>query len=791
VNVISPAVRPNLAGMSLLVPGIQLEPLPISAITPAPCTQACPAGVNVKAYVSLIAEGRFAESLEVIRRRCPLPGICGRICHHPCELACRRGRSDEALAIRSLKRFVADRERELPRPSAPPGSRHPERVAVIGSGPAGLTAAYDLRLAGYGVTVYEGDDEPGGMLRYGIASYRLPRDVLDAEIEVLVRAGVEIRTGRRLGGELEIERLIRDGDAAVLLAVGAQHGRRLGVPGDAGTPQVEDALRFLRRANAGAQPPIEGRVVVIGGGSTAIEAARTALRLGARSVEILYRRYREELRAGLEEVEAAEAEGVRFRFLVAPKRVVTRGRELQALECLRVGLGEPDSSCRRRPILIPGSEFRVEVDLVLAAVGQEADLDFLTREERDHLSNRGLLRTDPDTAMTEAGGVFAAGDAVSGPATVIEAIAAGHAAAESIRHYITEGAPDIREQRPERSAALEYELPDPVPVAAPRAQPFMVRPEPGDEFAEVERAFSADAAISEARRCLRCGPCGECQVCTPSCSRRHVMLRFPSENGAAAPATAIVRAPASFALALSVEAQTEGLLRKPTRSPGLSETPELPASLRPVRARIREERCRGCGLCTEICPFEAVELKGDASDRRAHIEAALCRGCNLCTTVCPTHAASASALSAEWWGERLEDVVQLTPSGDIEPGVSVVLACQRRAGSLEGVTEAVEVIRFRCVGQVHAGMLVELYRLGTRRIVVAGCEMERCRFGGGARLAAREVERAQALLRLAGADPQRISTDWSADRAHDPLKLVAASVAGDRESPGHGHQERQ
>ena len=219
----------------------------------------------------------FAEALAVVRDRCPLPGICGRICHHPCEAACRR---DEPIAIRALKRFVADVADETPPPMLP--VIHPlSRVAVVGSGPAGLTAAWDLRRAGYPVTIFESEPEPGGMLRYGIAPYRLPREVLDAEIDYLLAAGIEVRTGCRIGDQITLEALLDDDWAAVLFAVGAQRGRVLGIPGEEESPEVEDALGFLRRVNAGDRSPVAGRVVVIGGGSTAVEAARTARRLGA------------------------------------------------------------------------------------------------------------------------------------------------------------------------------------------------------------------------------------------------------------------------------------------------------------------------------------------------------------------------------------------------------------------------------------------------------------------------------------------------------------------------------
>lgn len=759
-----------LAGRSLLLPRVQSEPLPIKAVQPAPCTQACPAGINVKAYVSLIAEGRFEESLEVVRERCPLPAICGRICHHPCESVCERRAVDEPIAIRQLKRFVADLEpaRPIEWPRTP--ASRDAKVAIVGSGPAGLTAAWDLARRGYPVTIFEANDEPGGMLRYGITAYRLPRSVLEQEIDIICRAGVEIRTGCRIGDDLDLEQLLEQHYLATLFAVGAQQGRRLGMDGETGCSDVVDALAFLRRVNEGDRTPVTGRVAVIGGGSTAVEAARSALRLGAESVDILYRRYREELLADAEEIRAAESEGIAFRFLVTPTKVITSGGRLQELECVRVGLGEPDTSGRRRPITIPGSEFTVRANLVLAAVGQQAELDFLPEEFHSRLIEGGLIRTDAATAMTPWQGIFAAGDAVSGPATVIDAIAEGHQAAFSIRHFLEYGQPQIGDLHPEQRAAQELELPDMSPLEALRAQPAHAQVRPGREFFEVEGPLSEADAVAEARRCLRCGPCGECRVCVPTCRRRHVMVRPQGNGGSEGISTVLLRASSSVALNLSTSESTIGQLlpeSKPRLLPEIGPDEGIPVELLPVRARVEGALCRACGRCVEVCPFGAVEAGSGATLADvARIEPALCRGCNLCVGVCPTGAAQPTALSSVWWGSRLGDAFR-----DENP--YIVLACQRRAGALETALlrhgAHVEVIRFRCVGQIDAGMLLDLQRLGARSVLVAGCSAERCRFDTGAHLAAEQTERARSMIELLGGDPMRIRADWSTSRGADPL----------------------
>lgn len=762
----------DLTNNGLIVPSLQPEMIPVKAILPAPCTQRCPAGIQVKAYVSLIAEGRFGEALEVIRRRCALPGICGRVCHHPCETACKRGAIDEPVAIRALKRFVADHDRDFPRPAPPPGPRRDKSVAVIGSGPAGLTAAYDLSLAGYPVKVFESDGEPGGMLRYGITAYRLPRDVLSAEIEVLVRAGVEIETGRKLGRDFDLQQLNSMGYSATLLAVGAQDGRGLGLEGEEQLSEVEDALAFLRRVNDGSRERVEGHVAVIGGGSTAVEVARTARRLGAASVTILYRRSEDELLAAQEEIRAAQEEGIEFRFLVAPQRALQKGNHFTGLECCAVGLGDYDASGRRKPILIPGSEFVVRASRVFAAVGQEVDLSFLPTRVRTRLTNRQGLVVDPATARTRLSSVFAAGDMVSGPATVIEAIAAGHGAAESIRHYLEEGRPGIREERPEKRAAVEYGMPDTPPVEAARRHPESIPPKPGKEFAEVEQCFTPDEAMQEAKRCLRCGPCGECRACVSSCNRRHVMLEV-SEGGNRGE-TALIRAPASIALSLDEDGTTPARLLpkiRPRSLADLAENEGTAVTLRPVRTHINSELCRACESCREICPFNAIELTSQANGYpAARIEPALCRGCNLCIAVCPTHATVASSHDIQWWQSELTKLDSHRGNKD------VVLACQRRTGSLEGSIESsgseLQVIRFRCVGQVDAGMLLQLVLHGARNILVAGCGTDRCRFGEGVTTAIQQLQWAKRALKDLGHDESRLHVHWSANRAHDPLQSV-------------------
>ncbi|HEX9921008.1 MAG TPA: NADH-quinone oxidoreductase subunit NuoF [Candidatus Methylomirabilis sp.] len=463
------------------------------ALVSTTCSSACPAHVSVQDYVALVAEGRLAEALEVIRRRNPFPSVCGRACDHPCETFCRRGDLDEPVAIRHLKRFVSDRVREI---GAPPKWRGPRqgRVAVIGSGPAGLTAAYFLALMGREVKVYEALEVVGGVLAAGIPPYRLPRSVLQRDIEYIRRAGVEIETGRRIASLQELREANFD---AIFVAVGAHQSSRLNIPGE-DTQGVQDAVSFLRRINLGELTSLPGRVVVIGGGNAAIDSARTALRLGADSVSLLYRRSREEMPAIREEIEEALLEGVEMQFLVAPIAIEGNG-SVRAIRINEMELGEADESGRRRPIPKPGGEVVIEADQVIVAIGQGPELSFAASDGQLVVA-KGRISAHPVTQRSGEGNLFAGGDAVTGPATIIEAIAAGQRAAQAIDLFLG-GKGELPPARgfPGRSKPDEQE------AAAPRQ---VIRGTPPRKrkgnFMEIFKGYSLQAACAEARRCLRC-----------------------------------------------------------------------------------------------------------------------------------------------------------------------------------------------------------------------------------------------------------------------------------------------
>ncbi len=402
----------------------------------APCKATCPAHISVQGYVALVAEGKYREALKLIKEENPLPAVCGRVCHHPCESACTRGGVDEPVAIDFIKRYVADLDldaatRYVPELKEP----REEKVGVVGSGPAGLSCAFYLAIEGYPVTIFEKLPLPGGMLTAGIPDYRLPRDIVQAEIGVIRDMGVDIRTGVEVGKDISLEQLREEGFRALFLGIGAQECKRLGLEGE-DLEGVYPGVDFLRDVNLGQSVHLGRRVAVVGGGNVAMDAVRTARRLGSEEAFILYRRSHEEMPANEEEIEECREEGIQIHTLTNPVRIIGENGRVKAVECVRMELGEPDKSGRRRPVPIEGSEFQIEIDALVPAIGQESDWACLGPECACTLSDWNTVNVDPLTLQTDDPFIFAGGDAVSGPKTVIEAIAAGKQAAISIDRYI-------------------------------------------------------------------------------------------------------------------------------------------------------------------------------------------------------------------------------------------------------------------------------------------------------------------------------------------------------------------
>ena len=521
-----------------------------------PCQAACPLHMENREYIDLVAQGKIMEALQVIRSGNPFPSICAYVCPHPCEDACRRSQVDEPIAIRALKRFALEFGGDrMIRTEAE--TTHHERVAIVGSGPAGLACAYYLRKLGYPVTIFEAHSEVGGMLRVGIPQYRLPREVLDTEVQRLTQMGVEIRTNTRV---VSLELLFDMSYKAIFITIGAHQSLRVGIEGEE-TPGVIDGATFLREVNLGLKPFLGERIAVVGGGNVAIDAARTALRLGAHKVNILYRRSRVEMPASPTEVEQALEEGVEVMFLVLPTGIKREGGRL-SVTCIKMELGEPDASGRHQPVPIKDSEFNVELDTLIVAIGQAPQTpgDFRVRMGRG-----STIQVDPVTLTTDRTGVFAGGDAVTGPATVVEALAAGRLAASRIDDYLQHRYPlGSKETRESLAGDLLPVTIDAIrkigrlepPILPPRARTKDFRP--------VELAFDWEAAVNEARRCLRCGigaeilfqdKCATCLTCLRVC---------------------------------------------PYHVPYLDDTGTI---------QIPAEQCQACGVCVAECPAKAIVLR--------------------------------------------------------------------------------------------------------------------------------------------------------------------------------------
>ncbi len=474
-----------------------------SAVT-APCMAACPASLDIPGYIELIRNNKFIDSLNLIRERCILPGVIGRACTHPCEDACVRRDIDETLAIRLLKRAAADYDREKGGSTlGRPAKEKDDQVAVIGAGPAGLAAAYHLRLLGYGVTVFEALPKGGGMAAVGIPDYRLPKDVLGREIDLIRDMGVKIEYNRRID-RLDLDELKRQGFKAVFIGVGAHRGTKIGCEGEeTACADFVQGAEFLRDLSLGKKIEPKKKVVIIGGGNVAIDCARSCLRLGFQEVEILYRRSRKEMPARDEEIEHALEEGVKIRYLVSPVCVFIKEGKVTTIECQKMKLGEPDESGRRRPVPVPGSEYRAATEMVIAATGQVPDLSFVVDKDQLGVTGWGTIKVDPVTYRTQIEGVFAGGDCVLGPATLIEALDAGNKAARSIDAYLQGKAYDpgvsfkgldVGKQRVEGYVAERPE--EKVKYLDPAAR--------RKSFAEVEGGYSPPQAVKEAQRCLRC-----------------------------------------------------------------------------------------------------------------------------------------------------------------------------------------------------------------------------------------------------------------------------------------------
>jgi heterodisulfide reductase subunit A len=497
----------------------------------AACVDACPIHTNVLGYLKHISEGRFDDAYRLIRATNPFPSACGRVCYAPCEGVCNRGQMDQPLAIRDLKRFAVD-QFDLERLEVPQIQKTGKKVAVVGAGPAGLACAHDLAVEGHEVTVFEALPEPGGMLRYAIPEYRLPKAEVRKEIGYIEKLGVNIRCGTEVGRDIGLEVLKTDYDA-IFIGTGAPKGVLPGVKGE-DLAGVTDGLQFLRAVNSGESVQAGKSVAVLGGGNTAIDCARTVKRLGAESVKLVYRRTRDEMPAAHEEVEALIHEGIEIEFLTNPVGFLGQGGKVSTMECVRMELGEPDESGRRRPVAVKGSELSIPVDMVIAALGQSVQTAF-TEGVALALGKGGQIGVDAATGATNIDGVFAGGDVTTGPAYVVDAIAAGQKAARSISRYL-KGEAIVADGAWKKPEPLTDEQ-----VTAARSRfataervimPEELAGERVGDFREVGLGYTPDQAVMEASRCLagRIEGCIECGECERRCEVKAIDYRMNDET---------------------------------------------------------------------------------------------------------------------------------------------------------------------------------------------------------------------------------------------------------------------
>ena len=517
-----------LWGQSHYTPDYRTTRSDVTESGTSPCKTACPAHIAVQGYLKLASQGRFREALELIKKENPFPAVCGRICHKPCEQACLRGSVDEAVAIDEVKRFIADHELNEAERFVPPmlnqtGKPYPEKIAVIGSGPAGLSCAYYLAQKGYPVTVFEKEEKPGGMLVLGIPGFRLEKDVLNAEIDVLREMGVEFRCGVEIGKDVSIEALREQGYKGFYLAIGAQKSAPLGVPGEE-LEGVWGGVDLLRQVNLGKEVSLGERCAVIGGGNVAVDVCRTAVRLGAKDTLVLYRRGREEMPADAEEVAEAEREGVRFRFLSAPVEIIGRDGKVFAVKVERMELGEPDEKGRRRPVGT-GEYETIEVDSVVAAVGQQIDWGGLDTGALVH-TEKGTAKADAMTWQTAQKDIFAGGDVCTGPKFAIDAIAAGKQAAISLHRFVHEGQTldfgrDRRDYKEFDRSGVRISIGS---FDRDKRQVPGYNEARAKSFSDARVDFTEEQMKKECARCLGCGTavvdefmCVGCGVCTVHC----------------------------------------------------------------------------------------------------------------------------------------------------------------------------------------------------------------------------------------------------------------------------------
>jgi len=740
-----------IGGKNGVLKGLNRE-YPVEIRGEPECSTGCPAGVNVKAYVNLVANRRFEEAVEVIRRRNPFPAVCGRVCTRPCENSCEQSEKGDSVSIRALKRYASDYElAHRPLVMEQCETIYNEKIAIIGAGPAGLSAGVDLIRMGYPITVFEAEEEPGGMLRHAIPPYRLPDRVLKREIDWIKGLGLEIKTGVKID---DPKSLFKQGYSAVLIATGAPKSFSLDIEGEEANGVV-DALWFLHGISEDNPIKIEGDIVVIGGGSTAFDAARSAVRLGAKKVTLAYRRGIEEMPAEKEEIEEAQEEDVEILTLAIPKKVIVKNKKVTGVEFLKAELGEPDESRRKKPVPVKGSEFVVNADFIIPAIGAKPDVGKVG--DTKITTSKGRIDVK-EMGATSVKGVFAAGDVETGPSSVVEAVGRGHEAAKGINIYLRKA-----------KAAEDSVKPVPIVLGSPKYSNSLHSPKKLEKkervtsFNEVKRSLVDFEAVEEASRCTNCGPCSVCTICLPNCN--HKQLVAQTEN-----VSFLLKVPCNLSSAVTEKGSSVFKLES-----GGNEKLVTLHSLTPV---VDTDCCIGCGRCEEVCAYMAIRniLRKDGKTV-AEVDHDSCVSCSACVSVCPSGAISQGYMSDNEILSRLSE--KKTPYKGAKALMSYWSTPSPAFGIYDGVVEIMSARKPSPSFLINA-----LVRSGRGVLVVGPDEKTGSHYLPWEEHPFDVVQQAKNLLKLVGVSPDRIQYKGVSNETSPSVLLKEFSQSLDKKKLG-------
>jgi NADPH-dependent glutamate synthase beta subunit-like oxidoreductase/coenzyme F420-reducing hydrogenase delta subunit/NAD-dependent dihydropyrimidine dehydrogenase PreA subunit len=736
---------------ALQIPGVIPEPYIIRRIERSPCQFACPIDTKVKAYLGLIAAGEFERAVEVVKRDNPFPGVCGRVCIHPCENECERNNVDEPVAICHLKRFLADYEYQNGRVKVGKiGRKKKKRIAVVGSGPAGLTAANELARSGYAVTVFEASDEPGGMLINGIPPFILPKEIVRFEIDGIREWGVDIKTNTKIGEDISLETLQKDFHA-ILFAIGAHKTANKDINDGDEYEGMIDFTDFLKNLTQGGPVENGGSIAIIGGDRASLDMARYAKRMGFDQASIIYSRSRTEMPAHEDHIKTAEEEGVRIFFQTRLAGIIGEEGKVVGIECVKT---EPVQSLlrRKRAVEINNSNFVIKADRVTSTMNREPDLSLLQDQTGFKLSILNTFSVDPRTFSTNIKGIFAAGDCASGPRNTIEAIASGRKAAKSIDAYLR--GRSLNKQDEEREPT-EYEIK--IDHRGPKEQVRMAKLllNERSSLKEVDLGFSAQEAIKEARRCLKCGPCMECDICNTECDKR-VALMYPQGQ--------------SVGSMLRVQVDSLPVNDHPLNGQLIGGGKQvLPVELQPLTARVNSELCRGCGDCVEVCMYSAPQLKNQGNEVYiSEIDETLCLGCGVCLSACIS-----SAIGINYFSDRQLDDLSVATMVETKIVAFICNWSYEMTADIEQISD-LKMIRVLCSARISPTQILKAFEWGAEGVLGIGCYEKACHYSAVSQTT-KQYQVARQMIQTLGLEPKRIRFERLSPDQPDRISTIVRS----------------